>query len=85
MLIELSLKPIHSTMMSEKFFQIYGVHIPKKCIEFKHFYQCPLPQSKLFPKFLSYQIQLENMKMTWNIKLFIFCMIFFKCDGFKVL
>ena len=33
------------------------------------------------------KIQSENMKMTWNITLFIFCMIcnFFKCDGFPVL
>ena len=31
--------------------------------------------------------QLENMKMTWNISLFIFCMIynFSKCDGLTVL
>ena len=30
------------------------------------------------------KIQSENMKMTWNIRFFIFCMIcnFFKCDGF---
>ena len=33
------------------------------------------------------KIQSENMKMTWNISLFIFCMIcnFSKCDGFTVL
>ena len=33
------------------------------------------------------KIQLENMKMTWNIRLFIFCMIynFSKYDGFTVL
>ena len=33
------------------------------------------------------KIQSENMKMTWNIRFFIFCMIciFLKCDGFKVL
>ena len=33
------------------------------------------------------RIQSENMKMTWNIRLFIFCMIcnFFKCDGSTVL
>ena len=32
-------------------------------------------------------IQSENMKMTWNISLFICCMIynFSKCDGFTVL
>ena len=33
------------------------------------------------------KIQSENMKMTWNISLFICCMIynFSKCDGFTVL
>ena len=33
------------------------------------------------------KIQSENMKMTWNIRCFIFYMIcnFFKCDGFTVL
>ena len=33
------------------------------------------------------KIQSENMKMTWNISLFIFCMIYIcsKCDGFTVL
>ena len=32
------------------------------------------------------KVQSEKMKMTWNIRLFIFCMIcnFFKCDGFTV-
>ena len=31
--------------------------------------------------------QSENMKMTWNIRFFMFCMIcnFFKCNGFTVL
>ena len=33
------------------------------------------------------KIQAENMKMTWDIRLFVFCMIynFFKCDGVTVL
>ena len=33
------------------------------------------------------KVQSENMKMTWNISLFIFCMIcnFSKSDGFSVL
>ena len=32
------------------------------------------------------KIQSENMKITWNISLFIFCMIcnFSKCDGLQV-
>ena len=35
----------------------------------------------------SIKIQSENMKMTWNISLFTFCMIFnfSKCDGFTAL
>ena len=35
----------------------------------------------------SFKIQSENMKMTWNIRSFICCMIynFSKCDGFTVL
>ena len=33
------------------------------------------------------KIQSENIKMTWNINFFIFCMIchFFKCHGLTVL
>ena len=33
------------------------------------------------------KIQSENMKMTWNISLFTFCMIcnFSRCDGLAVL
>ena len=33
------------------------------------------------------KIQSENMKMTWNIRFFMFCMIcnYFKCDDFTVL
>ena len=36
---------------------------------------------------LLYQIQSENMKMTWNIRLCLFCMTynFSKCDGVTVL
>ena len=33
------------------------------------------------------KVQSENMKITWNISFFIFCMIcnFFKCNGLRVL
>ena len=84
--------------------KIYGVHIPRKCIESMHFYSCPSPPLKtpgrVFWKSISpktkgveetmicfIKIQSENMKMTWNISLFIFCMIckFSKCDDFTVL
>ena len=80
-----------------KNFQIYGVHIPRKCIESKHFsssYHFTLgrgksliPLGSIFLKICFSQqqkgveetmicftkIQSENMKVTWNIRLFIFC------------
>ena len=103
--------------------QIYGVHIPRKCIESSHFFSIPPSPLKTLPQALiitlprqmeiTYSprqhffehlvspaaergggiydvlinIQSENMKITWNIRLFTFCMIciFFKCDGFTVL
>ena len=34
-------------------FQIYGVDVPRKFVESKHFYPHAPPQSKLSPKFLS--------------------------------
>ena len=137
MLVEFILKAVYFTMFG-KTFQIYGVHIPRKCIESRNFYWCQptLLHSKLFPKFLLslrsqreitdcrkkcclgewviywfsqaafcsnicfpqqqkgmeesmiyfIKIQSEKMKMTWNIRLFTFCMIrnFYKCDSFIV-
>ena len=77
---------------------IYGVQIPRKCIEFIHFYSCPCPPLKtsgrksVSPKTKGVEetmicfikVQSENMKTTWNISLFMFWMIcnFSKCDGF---
>ena len=75
-----------------KKFSIYGVHIPRKCIESMHFYLCSSPPLKTpgrtFLKFVSLKtkwveetmiffikIQTKNMKMTWNISLFILCVI----------
>ena len=52
MLVEFSLKPVYSIIIGKNF-QIYGLHIPRKCIESRHFYPCPFNQSKLSPKFLS--------------------------------
>ena len=94
---------VYSTMCGKNF-SIYGVHIPRKCIESMHFYSCPSPPLKtpgrIFWKSVSpktkwveetmicfIKIQSENMKMTWNISLYIFCMIcnISKCDGFTVL
>ena len=46
--------------MGGKNFQIYGAHIPRKCIKYSYFYPCPQPQSKLFLKFLSSSHQAEG-------------------------
>ena len=35
-----------SANMCGKHFSIYGVHIPRKCIESVHFYSCPSPPLK---------------------------------------
>ena len=51
MLVEFSLKLLYSTMC-EKNFQIYGVHIPRKCIDSGNFTHTP-PHSKLATNFLS--------------------------------
>ena len=45
------LKCLFSTMCAKNF-QIYGGHIPEKCIDSRRFYSCP-PHSKLSPKILS--------------------------------
>ena len=94
---------VYSTMC-EIIFSIYGVHIPRKCIESMHFYSYLSPPLKtpgrIFWKSVSpktkgveetiiwfIKIQSENMKTTWGISLFIFCMIynFSKSDGFAAL
>ena len=38
--------------MRGKNFHIYVVHIPRKCIDSRHFYSCPSPL-KFHPKFFS--------------------------------
>ena len=89
--------------MCGKNFSIYGVHIPRKSIEYMHFFShASVPHSKVQLNFFEnaspkakwvgetmmyfIKIQSENM-MTWNISLFIFCMIcnFSKCEGFTVM
>ena len=42
MLVEFSLNFLHFTMYGKNF-QIYGVHIPAKCIDSRNFYSCPSP------------------------------------------
>ena len=67
--------------MYRKMFSIFGVHIPrKKSVSLKTKW---MEETMIF--FI--KIQPENMKMTWNISLFIFCMIFnlSKCNGVTVL
>ena len=80
--------------MCGKHFSIYGVQIPRKCIESMNFYSSVIPSlplkttGRIFLKICFPQdkmgggnydffikIQLKNMKMTWNISLFIFSMI----------
>ena len=91
---------VYSTMRGKKF-SIYGVCVTRKCIKSIFFYLCPRPPLKrIFWKSLSpntkavektmisfIKIQSENMKMTWNISLFVFCIIwnFSECDGFTVM
>ena len=42
MSVKFSLKLLYSTMCGKNF-QIYGVHIPRKCIDSRHFYPSPSP------------------------------------------
>ena len=89
-------------MVCGKLFSIYGVHIPRKFIKYMHFYSCLSPPVKTpgrvfgksvsllqdeFLQFCFIKIQSENLKMIWNISLFMFCMVcnFSKCEGFTVL
>ena len=51
MLVEFSLKLLYFTMCGKNF-QIYLVHIPRKCIDSRHFTHAP-SRSKFAPKFLS--------------------------------
>ena len=50
MLVEFSLKRLYSTKDGTNF-QIYGIHIPRKCTDSRHFYSCPSPL-KTCPKLL---------------------------------
>ena len=61
MLAEFSLKLSYSTKCGKNF-QIYGVHIPGKCTDSRHFHSWSSPLKTW-------------MKMTCNIRSFIFCMI----------
>ena len=45
MLVEFSLTCIFYHVW--EIFSIYGVHIPRKCIEYMHFYSCLSPQKKV--------------------------------------
>ena len=78
---------VYSTMW-RKSFQIDGVRITSKCIESRHFYSCPRCPPKtpgrIFCEYVFpsaewdgeiYDLHYENMKITWSIRLFMFCMI----------
>ena len=85
--------------MCVKVFSIYGAHIPRKSLNLCFFTHAPLPHSKLLVEFFvslkteavgeamicSIKIQSENMKKTWNISLFPFCMIAIFLNGFTIL
>ena len=56
MLAEFSLKLVYSAMCGKNF-KICGVHIPRKCIESRHFHSCYPPSLlKLGPKFFSHTL-----------------------------
>ena len=101
MLVQLSLTYIFQHV-GENFFNLWCSHSLKMhwIYHFYSFPSPPLKTpGRIFWKYVSpkmegvekamicsIKIQLENMKMTWNISLFTFCMIcnFSKCDGFTV-
>ena len=58
MLVEFSLKLLYSTICGQNF-QIYGVHIPRKWIDSRHFYSCPSPV-KTCPQILVIAPQAEG-------------------------
>ena len=74
--------------MRGKNFSVYGVHIPRKSLNLFFFTHAPVPHSKLLVELFvspktegeevmtcSIKIQSENMKITWNVSLFLFGMI----------
>ena len=70
----------HHTLGRRKLLIPLGSIFPKICF--------PRQQKEAEETMICFiKIQSENMKMAWEIRLFIFCMIcnFFKCDGFTVL
>ena len=68
---------------------IYGVRIPRKCIEYMHFYSCQSSSLKIsFPQDerggKNHDLLRENSIKKYEDD-FVFCMIynFSKCDGFS--
>ena len=62
--VEFFLKPVYSTMMVGKNFQIYGIYISRKCIE--AFLPMPPPQWKLSSKFLLFLSSLPTWQAEGN-------------------
>ena len=92
---------VHSTKCG-KIFSVYGaenalnlciftyVPVPHSKLQDRIFWKCISPRRRGWMEetmICFIEIQSENLKMTWNINLFIFCMIcnFSKFDGFTVL
>ena len=67
----------------------YSSPVPHSKLQVKSFENLFLPKIEGVDEAMicSIKIQLEDMKMTWNISLFTFCMVFnfSKGDGFTVL
>ena len=63
---------VYSNMCGEKF-SIYGVHIPRKCKEYTHFYSCLSPPFKtpdrIFWKSVSPKTKRVEEAMTFSIKI----------------
>ena len=59
--------------MCGEFFLIYGVHIPRKCIESMHFYLCPIPplktRGRIFWKSVSRKMEGVEEVMICSIKI----------------
>ena len=76
--ILLLFSPTFSLSWLGKSIKIYGVDIPRRCIESRHFYLCPPPQLKFTSKFLSsrYPQAIKNLLIFLRQRFFskiIFC------------
>ena len=84
-----SIYDVHIPRKSTEFMHFYSCLSPPLKTPGRIFWKSVSPKTKGVEETMIcfIKIQSENMNMTWNITLFIFCMIciFSKCDGFTVL